>query len=130
MSINIYTVTGRLGRDPELKFTDGGVAIMVTALAVGHRKPPRVEGEEWTEITTWYDLKAFGALAESAVEELSKGDLVIVVGRVEPVRTFEKKDGTIGTAQDFIANEIGKALTSYNKAAGRAPKRTYNEEPF
>ena len=132
MSINTYTVTGRLGSDPELRFAfDGGVAIFNARMAVAYRKR---NGDDWTETTTWYDLKMFGGQAEAAAEILVKGDLVIAVGRVE-TREYEKKDGTKGFGTDFIANEVGKAITGAT-SKGQPPKRresaprVLDDEPF
>ena len=132
MSINTYTVTGRLGTAPELRFAfDGGVAIFTARMAVAYRKR---NGEDWNETTTWYDLKLFGGQAEAAAEILTKGDLVIAVGRVE-TREYEKKDGTKGFNTEFIANEVGQAIVAPRVGDGKtrreAPKpRVLDDEPF
>jgi len=132
MSINTYTATGRLGTDPELRFAfDSGVAIFTARIAISHWK--KRDGQN-DESTSWYDLKLFGGQAEAAAEQLVKGDLVIVVGRIE-TRNYEKKDGTQGFAVEFIASEIGKAIVAPRVGDGKtrreAPKpRVLDDEPF
>jgi len=132
MSINNYTATGRLGTDPELRFAfDGGIAIFTARIAISHWKKRDGQNEE---STSWYDLKLFGGQAEAAAEQLVKGDLVIVVGRIE-TRNYEKKDGTQGFAVEFIASEIGKAIVAPRVGDGKtrreAPKpRVLDDEPF
>lgn len=125
MSSNISAVTGRIGTDPEIRFLESGLTIFSARMAVSHSKK---KGDEWEETTTWYDLKFFGSAAEQAVEQLSKGDLVIAIGRVE-LNTYTKKDGTEGSSLQFIANDLGKAITAARGTAVK-PERVRNEEPF
>ena len=134
MSINSYTITGRLGRDPELKFANSGTAICRLNLAVSRRKKV---GNEWTEETVWMEATCFGDLAEHAAESLSKGDEIIAQGYVEEPRSFEKKDGTVGVSLPFIANDLGMSLRwkSVSTIAGgprasKTPKPVFSEEPF
>jgi single-strand DNA-binding protein len=107
MSANTYTITGRLGRDVDLRFSPNGVAVASLNTAVSRRKK---DGNDWKEETVWMEVKCFGQLAEYAAESLSKGDEIIAQGYVEEPRTYEKKDGTIGVSLPFIANDLGFSL--------------------
>lgn len=124
MSANTYTITGRLGRDPELRFANSGTAILKLNVAVSRRKKV---GEEWTDETTWMSVAAFGALAENAHERLVKGDEIIAVGYVEEPRAYEKKDGTTGVDLPFVANDLGLSL---RWGAPKTSKPKMQEEPF
>jgi len=133
MSSN-YTIIGRLGRDPDLKFTDAGLAICRMNVGVGRRKKVN---NEWTEVTVWHDVTAFGDLAENSAQSLSKGDEIIAVGYVEEPRTFEKKDGTVGVSLGFVANDLAfslrwKAIDGIPAAPRpRAQKaQGFSDEPF
>ena len=135
MSVNAYTITGRLGRDPELKFANSGTAVLRLNVAVGRRKK---DGNEWTEETVWMEVTCFGDLAENAAETLSKGDEIIAQGYVEEPRSFEKKDGTVGVSLPFVANDLGLSLrwksASPSQGAPKAPKAAarpaIQDEPF
>jgi len=99
------TVVGTLGRDPELRFTNGGKAIASCSLAETRKWK---QGDEWKEETTWYNLSAWGELGENFAQSCTKGMRVIVQGRLE-IRKYEKRDGE-GTSVDVIANAIGCEL--------------------
>jgi single-strand DNA-binding protein len=67
------------------------------------------------------DVSAWNGLAENAAESLSKGSRVIVHGNLKP-RTFEKKDGTIGTAIELEATDIGPSLVNQAARLSKANK--------
>jgi single-strand DNA-binding protein len=130
------TLVGKVGRDPELRYSNSGVATCRFSVAVNRRKKA---GDEWIEKTTWYDVTTFSDLAENCAESLSKGDEIIVEGYVEEPRTFEKKDGTTGVSLPFVANNLGvslrwgmaKSVRGERPAKKAAPEpRVANEEPF
>ena len=132
-----HTIVGRVGRDPELRFSANGVATCRFSLAVSRGK--KVNGE-WEDVTTWFDVTCFKENAENAAESIAKGDEVICEGYIEEPRTFEKKDGTTGVSLPFIANAIGPTLRwgPVKRAASQAPRQaskaasqpTYSDEPF
>lgn len=96
---NQITVSGKVGQDPELRYTPGGMAILTFSIADTY-------GKDEKRTTTWHDIKVFDKLAENTANTIAKGSTVIVVGRVEQ-REFTKKDGTKGKAVELIASEVG-----------------------
>ena len=66
-------------------------------------------GKDDKKKTTWHNITAFGSLAENFVNSVSKGDTVIVTGRLEQ-EEFTKKDGTKGKSTKIIAEEIGVSM--------------------
>lgn len=123
------TITGRIGQEPKLAFSQTGMAYL--KLSVATEKSKKSNGG-WENETIWLDVTAFGELAEHGAETLSKGDLVIAHGEIEPPRTFEKKDGTTGVSIGFIADELGASLRfkSYTGLAEAPKAKTFSEEPF
>ncbi len=91
------TIVGNLTRDPELRFTPSGLAVASLSVAVNRKK-----GEE--EVVSFFDVTAFGTLAENACE-LTKGTRVIVVGRLEQ-RSWEQ-DGNKRSKVELVADSIG-----------------------
>jgi len=82
MNSNI-TLTGNCTRDPELRYTPGGVATASFGVAVNRRKKDKATGE-WTEdAPSFFDVVCWSEMAEHAAESLTKGSRVIVTGRLE-----------------------------------------------
>ena len=80
------TITGRLGSDPEMRYTDGGTP--VANVSIAHNWLHRDE-----RLVKWIRCSIWGELAEKAMTALHKGDLVKVSGTVT-YRTWRRQDGT------------------------------------
>ena len=80
------TITGRLGTDPEMRYTDGGTPVVNVSIA--HNWLSRDE-----RLVKWIRCSIWGELAEKAMAALHKGDLVKVSGTVT-FRTWSRNDGT------------------------------------
>ena len=106
MSDNSITITGNLTRDPELKYTTTAKAVVSLGVAVSRRY--QVNGE-WTEQTSFFNVTAWGQLAENVAQSLSKGCRVVVFGRLEQ-RVFQGKDGAERSVVEIIADDIGASL--------------------
>lgn len=131
------SLVGNITRDPELRFSAAGNAVVGFGLAVNRKRNDE-------EVTSFFDVTAFGTLAEH-VAELPKGCRVMVIGRLEQ-RSWEK-DGEKRSKVEIVADEIGPSLrwatASVTKSApsgagtgtrpaarpGGAPA-DWNEEPF
>ena len=115
------TAIGNLGRDPELKYTQGGTAVLRFSIASNSRKR---DGGEWVDHTSWIEVVIFGKRAESLSKHIGKGSKVAVRGRIE-IRTFEKKDGTQGKAVEFLADDLefaGGERRERSSGGGSAPQ--------
>ena len=91
MNYNKAILGGNLTRDPELRHTQGGMAIAKLGLAINRRQTNKSTGET-TEATCFVDLTAFGKTAEVLSEHCKKGSALLVEGRLE-YSTWEAKDG-------------------------------------
>lgn len=76
-----FIALGRLGGDPETKYTQGGTAVTTFSLATSRKRKDR-DGNEREE-TQWHRCKAFDKKAEVIAEHVKKGDQLFVEGRVE-----------------------------------------------
>lgn len=81
MSINRVALSGNLTRDPELRYTAAGSAVLVFGLAVNDRRKNQRTGE-WEDVPNFVDCAMFGARAEAVSRLLSKGAKVAVDGRL------------------------------------------------
>lgn len=100
--INSVSFTGRVGSDPELKYTQGGQAVLEIRFAVGGRKKER---EQWIDTTTWLRTSTFGKRAEALIKLLRKGSRIGVTGKLE-VRDYETKEGVKGRSVEVFSDDI------------------------
>lgn len=113
MSTNV-TLTGTLGRDPELRFTAKGKAV-VTLSVVTSKSVLDESTNKWVnEEETWWRVTAWDKLAENIAETLLKGDPVIVVGRAF-MDSYDGKDGE--KRQSLAVNAYTVALELKRRSA-------------
>jgi single-strand DNA-binding protein len=106
MADNTVTVTGTLTRDPELRFTQGAQGVATIGIAVNRRYQ---RNNEWVEDTSFFNVTAWGSLAENAAASLAKGVRVIVTGRLQQ-RSYETQQGEKRNVVEIVADEIGPSL--------------------
>ena len=119
--INNVVLVGRLGNDPEMKYTASGTAVTKFRLAVN--RPPRRDAPEGEEQTDWLDIVAWGTVAENCAEYLDKGALVGIEGRVQS-RSWETQDG-----QRRYAVEISARSVQFLESKAEAKRRRSGHEP-
>jgi len=89
-ALNRVQLIGRLGKDPETRFTPNGKKVANFSLAVGERW--KTTGGEAKENTEWFNIEAWGRLGEICQQYLQKGRLVFIEGRLKTDR-YEDKGG-------------------------------------
>ena len=100
--VNKVIIVGNLGRDPEVRFTQGGAAVCNLSVAVGERIK---KGEAWEDHTEWFRVVVFGKTAENAGNYLQKGRQVYVEGKLRQ-KEYEDKDGTKKRSTEVIADVL------------------------
>lgn len=101
--INKVILVGNVGRDPETRYSAGGMAVTTVSVATSESWKDKQTGEQ-KEKTEWHRVKFFGRLAEIAGEYLKKGSQVYVEGSL---RTEEyEKDGVKRYSTDIVAAEM------------------------
>jgi single-strand DNA-binding protein len=102
--MNKIMLIGRLGKDPEMTYTQNGRAVTKFTMAVSRRWKDRDSGEQREE-TTWFNIVAWERLAETMNEYLRKGSRAFIEGRMTS-RKYTDKDGNERTAWEIIANDM------------------------
>ena len=100
--VNKVILVGNLGNDPDVKYTQGGMAICTLSLATSSSRKDRDGNVQ--EKTEWHRVKLFGKLGEIAGEYLEKGRQVYIEGRIE-YGSYEK-DGVKHYTTDVVAEEM------------------------
>ena len=98
MSINKVILTGRLGKNVDVRYTQQGKAVASFSLAVD-------SGYGDKKHTDWIDIVAWGKMGEVCGNCLSKGSKIGVVGRLS-VRSYDAKDGSKRYVTEVVASDI------------------------
>lgn len=101
--INKVILVGNLGRDPEVRHLESGG--MVARFSVATNENRRDKNGEWQKHTEWHDVTAWSALAERVAQQLHKGSLVYVEGKIAH-RKWQDKEGRDRYSTDIIAQVI------------------------
>ena len=104
---NQITVVGNLTREPELRYTPTGAAVVKIGVAVNRFYTNR-NGEK-VEQTDFFTVNAWRQLAENIAETCKVGQRVIVSGRLQS-RTWETEEGQKRTVVEIEADEVGPSL--------------------
>ena len=102
------TFKARLGADPEMTTGSNGSAVTRMRVVTNGRR--MVDGDWQDTDTSWWQVTAFGRQAEAAAEQLRKGDLVLIHGKVKQ-REWEK-DGVKRVTAEVTADEVAKVCKS------------------
>lgn len=134
--LNKVMVIGHLGKDPEMRYTPSGRPVTTFSVAVS-RSWNTADGERRTE-TEWFNIVAWGNLAEICKQYLNKGQQVYVEGRLQ-TRRWEDKEGQKHTSVEVVANEMmmlgdrrdnNKTQESDQEDEGPEPVADEDEFPF
>jgi len=101
--INKVILVGNLGNDPEVKYTQGGMAVCTLSLATTSVRKDK-DGNQ-IEKTEWHRVKLFGKLGEIAGEYLKKGRQVYIEGSIRYDK-FTGQDGVEKYFTDIVADEM------------------------
>lgn len=126
--VNKVILIGRLGRDPEVRYTPDGTAVANFSIATSREWNDKATGEK-REQTEWHRIVAFRRLGEICGEYLSKGSQVYIEGRLQ-TRDWEDKDGNKRYTTEIVASQmqmLGPRGSGQN--AGPSSYRTPQESP-
>ena len=126
MSINKVIITGNLTRDPELRATPSGTAVLSFSVAVNDRRKNPSSGE-WEDVPNYIDCSMFGTRAEGIAKYLSKGSKVGVDGKLRWSQW--EKDGQKRSKVDVTVDNIELLTPRNSSIGGGAPYQPPTEEP-
>jgi len=101
--VNRVLLIGRLGKDPEVRYTPDGM--MVTNFTMATDEQRKDKNGQKIQRTEWHRIVTFGKLAEICSSYLSKGKLIFIEGRIQ-TKSWEDKDGNKRTTTEIIANNM------------------------
>ena len=117
--INKAILLGRLGRDPEVRYTPDGTAVTNFSIATSDEWRDKETGEK-RERTEWHRIVAFGKLGEICGEYLAKGRQVYIEGRIR-TRDWEDREGIKRYTTEIVANDVQFLGSRDTAESTRAP---------
>lgn len=126
-TVNKVILIGRLGKDPDMRYTPSGMAVSSFSLATNHNQKD-ADGN-WQEVTEWHNVKTFGRQAEFTGEYLKKGRQVFVEGRLQ-TSSWEDQNGQKKYRTEIIASDIqllGSRTDGDNVSTAKPQKETKSQ---
>ncbi len=123
--VNKVILIGNLGRDPELRYTPSGMAVVNAALATSESWKDKQTGDT-KEHTEWHRVVFYQRLAEIVAEYLHKGSKIYVEGRLKTTKWQDKNSGQDRYTTEIIAESM-QMLDS--KGSGTMDTATSYEKP-
>jgi len=121
-TVNKVILIGRLGQDPDMRYTPSGTAVANFSIATNQAS--KDQDGNFVDKTDWHRIVAYGRTAEVAGEYLNKGKLVYVEGRIQ-TRSWEDKNGQKRTTTEVICNNmqlLGSRSESEQNMTEKAPE--------
>ncbi|HEX7014394.1 MAG TPA: single-stranded DNA-binding protein [Cyclobacteriaceae bacterium] len=132
--VNRVILVGRLGKDPEVRNLESGVAVANFSLATSESYKDRVTGEK-RETTEWHNIVLWRGLAEVAQRFLHKGDMIYVEGKLR-TRSWEKDGITryttevVGDNMTMLSTRQSGGMTQPAEMSSSAVPDRGSQEPY
>lgn len=131
MSVNKVILIGNVGRDPEVRYLDSGIAVASLPLATTDRAYTLANGTQVPERTEWHNLVLWRGLAETAEKYVHKGDKLYVEGKIR-TRSYDDQTGAKRYVTEIFVDSMemlsprgtaapGTAAPQQGMAQGAAP---------
>lgn len=125
MSINHVSITGNLTREPELRSTASGTAVLSFGIAVNDRR--KNASGQWEDVPNFFECVTFGNRATALSDIITKGMKVAVAGKLH--YSSWEKDGQKHSKVDIIANDIELMQNRKPQQQGYQPQQQAQPAP-
>ncbi len=126
--VNKVILVGRLGRDPEVRYTPSGVAVANFSMATSEEWKDRDTGEK-KERTEWHRIVAWRRLGEICGEYLHKGSQIFIEGKLQ-TRDWEDRDGNKRYTTEIVAQNMQMLDSPAKEGRAQSEEERYPvEEP-
>lgn len=127
-TVNKVILVGRLGADPEVRYTQSGMAIGTLNLATNHSRKDNATGQ-YVDSTEWHRVTVMAKMAETIQQYAKKGSQLYIEGRLQ-TRKWQDKEGRDQYTTEIVANEF-QFIGGGNQSGGNtAPFDTPSTQPF
>ena len=102
--VNKVLLLGNVGKDPEMRATQGGMVIAQLTLATADRQ--KDQSGNWTDKTEWHNLVCFGRTAEIVRDYVKKGTQLFIEGKIQTRSWDDKESGQKKYRTEILVNEL------------------------
>lgn len=120
MSLNKVQLIGNVGKEPEVRYLDGGVAVAQFSLATTDRAYTLSNGTQVPERTEWHNIVLWRGLAEVAEKYVHKGDKLYIEGKIR-TRSYDDQNGVKRYVTEIFADNMEMLTPRSNSAQTNAP---------
>lgn len=120
MSVNKVILLGNVGKDPEVRYLDSGVAVATFPLATSDRAYTLANGTQVPERTEWHNIVLWRGLAETAEKYVHKGDKLYIEGKIR-TRSYDDQAGVKRYVTEIFADNM-EMLSPKASGTGIAPQ--------
>ncbi len=122
MSVNKVILVGNLGKDPEVRYLDGGVAVATFSIATSESYKDRNTGERVKQ-TEWHNIVMWRGLAEIAEKYLNKGNQVYIEGKLR-TRSWDDQAGNKRYTTEIVADNMTMLGSRSDQSQSSVPPPT------
>lgn len=119
--VNKVILIGNLGKDPEVRYLEGGTAVAKFTLATSENYKDKTSGERKT-LTEWHNIVVWRGLAEVAEKYLKKGSQIYIEGKLRS-RQWQDKDGVNRYTTEIVADTL-QMIGKKDDSAGNAQNQS------
>ncbi len=125
MSLNKVMLIGNVGKEPDVRYLDNGVAVATFPLATSERGYRLQNGTEVPERTEWHNVVLWRGLAETAEKYVHKGDKLFIEGKIRS-RSYDDQNGVKRYVTEIFADsmEMLTTLRSGSQASAQTGEAT------
>lgn len=122
MSVNKVILIGNVGKEPDVRYLDGGVAVASFPLATTERGYTLPNGTQVPERTDWHNIVLWKGLAQVVEKYVHKGDKLYIEGKLRP-RTYEDQNGQRKYVVEIYAENMEMLSARPSNAGTQAASR-------
>ena len=126
MSVNKVILIGNVGKDPDVRYLDNGVAVATFPLATTERAYTLQNGTQVPERTEWHNIVLWRGLAQTAEKYVHKGDKLFIEGKIKS-RSYDDQNGVKRYVVEIFAENM-EMLTA-RSAQPQAPATPAQPQP-
>ena len=128
MSVNKVILIGNVGKDPEVRYLDSGVAVATFSLATTERGYTLQNGTQVPERTEWHNIVLWRGLAQTAEKYVHKGDRIYIEGKIR-TNTYEDQNGIRRYRTEILAESM-EMLSSRGATPSPSAEGAPSQSPF
>ena len=127
MSVNKVILIGNVGKDPDVRYLDSGVAVATFSLATTERGYTLQNGTQVPDRTEWHNIELWRGLAQTAEKYVHKGDKLYIEGKIRS-RSYDDQNGVKRSIVEIFADNM-EMLTPRGTAQPQQPMQQPVQQP-